>query len=102
MPYRGTNAKRNVVHDKSRATIRSGSRDNFLAEKKEREHELASAKEKIAKFRNDGFHFKSKEVIQDNVRVVFANERNEEKQIEFLFPDNFDILKEYFDKVNAH
>ena len=33
MPYRGTNAKRNVVHDKSTATIRSGSRDNFLSEK---------------------------------------------------------------------
>lgn len=102
MPYRGTNAKRNVVHDKSRATIRSGSRDNFLNEKKEREHELASAKEKITKFRNDGYRFKSKEVIQDSIRVVFANERNEEKQIDFLFPDNYDILKEYFDKVNAH
>ncbi len=102
MPYRGTNAKRNVVHDKSNATIRSGSRDNFLSEKKEHEHELASAKEKITKFRNDGYRFKAKEVIQGNIRVVFANERNEEKQIEFLFPDNFDILKEYFEKIDAH
>lgn len=102
MPYRGTNSKRNVVHDKSSATIRSGSRDNFLLEKKEREHELATAKEKITKFRNDGFKFKSKEVLKGIVHVVFANDHNEEKQIEFLFPDNFDILKEYFNSINAH
>ncbi len=30
MPYRGTNAKRNVVHDKSRGTIREQAREHFL------------------------------------------------------------------------
>lgn len=102
MPYRGTNAKRNVIHDKSQGTLKSGSRDHFSNEKKEHEHELAMAKEKIAKFHNDGFHFKERVEIQNNIRVIFVNERNEEKELEFKFPDNVDTLKEYFSALSQH
>ena len=99
MPYRGTNAKRNVIHDKSRGTIRSGSRDHFLTEKKEHEHELSFAKETIIKFHNDGYKYHRKEECDNKIRIVFINERNEEKEINFLYPDNVDTLKEYFSRV---
>lgn len=102
MPYRGTNAKRNVIHDKSSGTIKSGSREHFLSEKKEHEHELAKAKEAIAKFHNDGYRFKERLEVQTNIRLVFVNARNEEKELEFKFPDNVDTLKEYFSVVSQH
>lgn len=99
MPYRGTNAKRNVIHDKSTGTIRSTSRDHFFEEKKEHEHEFALARDLIQKYHNDGFHYAKTEQLEKVTRVSFVNARNEEKQIEFLFPDNVNLLKEYFVKT---
>lgn len=100
MPYRGTNAKRQVVHDKSRGTIKSGSRDHFLSEKKEHEHELSLAKENIAKFHNDGFRYHRREEHENKIRIVFVNDQKEEKELMFIFPDNVDTLKEYFSNLH--
>ena len=99
MPYRGTNAKRNVIHDKSSGTIKSKSREHFLNEKKEHEHELASAKEMINKFHNDGFYYEKTEQLEKVTRVLFVNSKQEVKQIDFVFPDNVDLLKEHFGKT---
>ena len=95
MPYRGTNAKRNVIHDKSSGTIKSKSREHFINEKKEHEHEFALAKELITKFHNDGYHYEKTEHLEKVTRVCFVNSKLEVKQIDFMFPDNVDLLKEY-------
>lgn len=102
MPYRGTNTKRNVVHDKSRGTIKNTSRDHFLAEKKEQEHELANAKTQIQKLLNDGFHYKQ---IDDRAKVIivtFINPKNEERLLTFNYPINVDHLKSYFSESTVH
>lgn len=102
MPYRGTNTKRNVVHDKSRGTIKNTSRDHFLAEKKEQEHELANAKTQILKLLNDGFHFKQ---VDDHTKIIivhFMNQKNEERQLTFNYPVNVDHLKTYFTELTVH
>ena len=101
MPYRGTNAKRNVVHDKSRATIKSVSREHFLNEKKEHEHELANAKEKILKLYNDGYRFKEKEDLLKSVRVKFVNADQQEQYLDFEFPDNVNHLKDLLSNPSA-
>ncbi|GAB6109346.1 hypothetical protein [Fusibacter bizertensis] len=94
MPYRGTNSKRNVVHDKSRGTIKSSSRDHFLSEKKEHEHELSQAKETILRLQNEGYRYQDKFEEHNSVSVLFVNSDKQEKRLEFKFPDNFDQLKE--------
>ncbi|HAS72588.1 MAG TPA: hypothetical protein DCS67_00415 [Clostridiales bacterium UBA8960] len=101
MPYRGTNSKRNVVHDKSRGTIRSSSREHFLNEKKEMEHELAHAKEQIFKFNNDGYFYDSQEEMEKFIRVTFKNELNEEKVLKFAFPANINALKDILMKPTS-
>lgn len=101
MPYRGTNSKRNVVHDKSRGTIKSGSRDHFLNEKKELEHELSHAREQISKFNNDGYYFDSQEELHNSVRVTFKNGLDEEKHLDFAFPDNVNALKDILVKPTS-
>lgn len=102
MPYRGTNSKRNVVHDKSRGTIKDTSRDHFLAEKKEQEHELANAKAQILKLLNDGFHYKQIDDLTKIITVCFVNAQNEERLITFNYPVNADLLKEYFTDASVH
>ena len=94
MPYRGTNSKRNVVHDKSRGTIRSSSRDHFLSEKKEHEHELSQARETILRLQNEGYRYQDKIEEHNMVNILFINSQNQEKRLEFKFPDNVDQLKE--------
>lgn len=102
MPYRGTNTKRNVVHDKSRGTIKDTSRDHFLAEKKEQEHELADAKTQIQKLLNDGFHYKKMDDRTKQIVVRFVNPKDEVREITFNFPVNFHHLKEYFVEPSVH
>jgi len=94
MPYRGTNSKRNVVHDKSRGTIKSSSRDHFLSEKKEHEHELSKAKETILKLQNEGYRYREQIEEHNTVSVLFVNSDQQEKRLEFKFPDNVNQLKE--------
>lgn len=102
MPYRGTNAKRQVIHDKSRGTLRESARDHYLGEKKEHEHELANAKEKITKYFNDGYRFSRREELEKSIRITFANASNDEKHIDFQFPDNFDALKAFIENPRTH
>ncbi len=102
MPYRGTNTKRNVVHDKSRGTIKDTSRDHFLAEKKEQEHELAHARTQIQKLLNDGFRFKKMDDLTKTIVVHFINPKHEERELTFSYPVNFDHLKEYFSDPSVH
>ncbi len=93
MPYRGTNSKRNVVHDKSRGTIREEARAHFNSEKKEHEHELHDARLEIEKLKNDGFVFKETEERHHKVYLYFINDKGIEKNIELAFPDNLSHLK---------
>lgn len=95
MPYRGTNAKRNVVHDKSRGTIREQAREHFLQEKKEHEHELSDARTKIMKLVNEGYFFEKRENRKHEVYIYFANDNKDREVIELKFPDNADLLKEF-------
>lgn len=101
MPYRGTNSKRNVVHDKSRGTIKSSSREHFLNEKKELEHELAHAKVQIHKFNNDGYFYDSQEEMEKYIRVTFKNDLDDVKQLKFAFPDNVNALKDMLMKPTS-
>ncbi len=98
MPYRGTNAKRHVVHDKSNGTIREEARNHFLAEKKEREHEINHAKIQIQKWVNDGFYYEKTEDLHNGVRVTFTNKDKHKQHLDFMFPDNYNLLKhDYFE-----
>lgn len=97
MPYRGTNSKRNVVHDKARSTIKSSSRTHYLHERKEHDHELENARQQIAKLRNDGYRFSEREERNHSIYVTFTRETDHKScEMEFKFPDNFDRLKEEF------
>ncbi|MBE0449543.1 MAG: hypothetical protein IBX70_01735 [Clostridia bacterium] len=95
MPYRGTNTKRNVVHDKSRGTIREESRAHFLNEKKEHEHELSEARTRILKLMNEGYRYEKREDRNHQIYVYFVRDNREREVIELKFPINADVLKEY-------
>ena len=47
------------MHDKSRAMIKETSRERFLEEKKEMEHELSHNKETLTKLLNDHYTYKT-------------------------------------------
>ncbi|MBM7562588.1 hypothetical protein [Fusibacter tunisiensis] len=95
MPYRGTNAKRNVVHDKSRGTIREQARAHFLNEQKEHEHELSEARTRIQKLLNDGYVFNRKSEKRNSIYIYFEKTNREREVIELKFPDNANKLEEF-------
>lgn len=93
MPYRGTNSKRHIVHSKSRETIREKSKDRYLTEKKQYEHELSRNRETIAKAMNDGYHYTKTETDHFSQIVYMKNDNQKTKKIIFDFPENYNELR---------
>lgn len=103
MPYRGVNAKRNTVHDKSRATLREGARTHFMMEKKEHDHELQSAIKDIKRLLNEGFVFSHSNMKHHCMHLNFSNNSGQNEVIQLTFPENLSQLKRHFnDFLNQH
>ena len=95
MPYRGTNAKRQVVHAKSKNTLRDGAKNHYHSEKKELEHELSENKSKIEKLINDGYRFDR--AVEDGSRTIIHFTNNQQRvEINFDYPENIKTLKGFF------
>lgn len=96
MPYRGINAKRNTVHDKSGATIREEAKAHFMNEKKEHDHEFQTAVKTIKKLFNEGFVFQNAMTKKHCVHLNFSNHSGQEEQIVLEYPENLSQLKKHF------
>lgn len=95
MPYRGTNAKRKVVHDKSKGTIPETSRKHYLSERKEHDHELSSVKTEIQKLLNDGYRYHNQVEEHNEIHLTFTRDRDDQQTLVLKFPDNLAHLKAY-------
>lgn len=93
MPYRGTNSKRHIVHSKTGETLREKSKERYLNEKKQFEHELSHNKELIAKALNDGYRYTKTEDDHFCQVVYLKNDNQKTKKITFDFPENYNELK---------
>ncbi|MGX8795411.1 hypothetical protein ACR6HW_04800 [Fusibacter sp. JL298sf-3] len=97
MPYRGTNSKRNVVHDKGRSTIREESRAHYFAEKKEHDHELQTAIKTIGKLYNEGYCYKKTQTRNHHVFITFENDSGSKQSVELEYPENLSQIKAHFE-----
>lgn len=96
MPYRGTNAKRQVVHAKSKNTLRDGAKNHYHSEKKELEHELSQNKIEIQKLLNDGYRYESAAEEGSRTIVHFINNDHHRVKINFDYLDNVKALKDLY------
>ncbi|MBF4693573.1 hypothetical protein [Fusibacter ferrireducens] len=96
MPYRGTNAKRQVVHAKSKNTLRDGAKNHYHSEKKELEHELSQNKTEILKLLNDGYRYERTSKEGFRTIVHFINNDQHRIEIQFDFFDNFKALEDLY------
>ena len=96
MPYRGTNAKRQVVHSKSKNTLRDGAKNHYHSEKKELEHELSQNKTEILKLLNDGYRYERAEEEGSKTIIHFVNNDRHEVDICFNYIENVKSLKSLY------
>lgn len=96
MPYRGTNAKRQVVHAKSKNTLRDGAKNHYHDEKKEIEHELSQNRTSIQKLLNDGYRYHCSNVEENKTLVIFKHNTLEDAVLEFNYAANYNLTKELF------
>lgn len=96
MPYRGTNSKRQVVHAKSKNTLRDGAKDHYRSEKKELEHELNVNRSTIEKLLNDGFKYSRSVEEGKTVIIHFINGDQEMRTVLFNYQDNLQTLRNLF------
>ena len=92
MPSRGGTQKP-VMHDKARGMLREKSKDRYLHEKKEMEHELQQNRETIEKALNENYHF-VKETTSHHSKVVHFTDDNKVIKVRFDYEDNFVKLHE--------
>ncbi|GAU77058.1 hypothetical protein [Fusibacter sp. 3D3] len=96
MPYRGTNAKRQVVHAKSKNTLRDGAKDHYHFEKKELEHELSQNKIAIQKLLNDGYRYER--AVEEGPKTIVHFINNDQHRVEvcFDYSENVTSLKDLY------
>ena len=82
------------MHDKSRGMIKETSRDKFLDEKKEMEHELSHNKETVTKLLNEHYTYKTTSRTRGQYVVKFQHpESHKMERLNFNFEPNLKTLE---------
>lgn len=89
------------MHDKSRGMVKEASRDRFMEEKKEMEHELAHNKTMVTKLMNENFIYESTSKRRGGYVVKFQNpETHKLEKLTFQYEPNLKSLEtEWLTKV---
>ena len=83
------------MHDKSRNTIRETTKDRFMTEKKDMEHEYTHNKTQVAKLLNDNFKYESTSKRRGGYVVKFQNpETHKLEKLTFEFESNLKHLED--------
>jgi len=83
------------MHDKSRGMLRERSKDRFMEEKKEMEHELSHHREVIRKLMNDRYTVTGTSRYRGQFVVKFQHpETHKMERITFHYEPNYNQLEE--------
>lgn len=94
MPFRNMGKNGVGLHDKARGMVKERSRDNFLREKKEMEHELNTTHDEIMKAMNDRYEYDMTKEKHGTREVTFFNRlNNHKKRFTIEFEENYNKLR---------
>jgi len=82
------------MHDKGKSTLRESSKERFMDEKKEMEHELSHNKEVITKLLNEHYTYKTTSKHRGHYVVKFQHPSTHKmEKLNFLFEPNLRTLE---------
>lgn len=84
-------------HDRSRGMIGERSRDHFMAEQREKKHELETNRELIRKALNDGYEYDNSTRLNEGYAVRFLNRQTGDARIfKFQYEANYVRLESFW------
>lgn len=84
-------------HDRSRGMVGERSRNHFMAEQRDKKHELEANREAIRRALNDGFEYETTLRERDAYAVRFINRKSGDvRQFRFLFESNYVRLSAFW------